>query len=191
MEKKRGSKNECTFHPEITLVPHAWRAHILSQCFLDWPVCNRRLCLPEKEREGARFDYWCSAYKRGQESRWSDHLSSFPQAFLATSHPSPNGVWASRLWDVGHRGLDLGLSKKARSAWFPPFLQAPVFPTAPGLPTCPSQALSLGKLCKGVLEIHLLVFLLSAGCKARRSIRASPLGPERASFFTWNGKCCS
>ena len=128
---------------------------------------------------------------KGARSRWSDHLSSFPQAFLATSHPSPNGVWASRLWDAGNRGLDLGLSKKARSAWFPPFLQAPVFPTAPGLPTCPSQAPSPGKLCKGVLEIHFLVFLLSVGCKVCRSIWASHLGPESANVFIWNGKCCN
>ena len=41
-EKQRGSKNECTFHPEITLAPHAWLAHACGQCFLDWPVCNRR-----------------------------------------------------------------------------------------------------------------------------------------------------
>ena len=111
----------------------------------------------------------------------SDHLSSFPQAFLATSHPSPAGVWASCLWDLGHRGLDLGLSKKARCAWFPPLLQAPVFPTGPGVPTCWSQALSLGKLCKGVHEIHFLVFLLNQ-CWLQSM-------PKHLGFAFWSREC--
>lgn len=81
----------------------------------------------------------------GVERGWSQIIVNLSQRlfFLLLATPPLPGSGLPGPWDQGDLDLDLGVGKKERCVWLPPFLQAGVFPTAPGLPTSQGQALSL------------------------------------------------
>lgn len=78
------------------------------------------------------------------ERGWSQIIFNLSQRlfFLLLATPPRPRSGLPGPWDQGDLDVDLGMGKKERSVWLPPFLQAGVFPTAPRLPTSQGQTLS-------------------------------------------------